>query len=298
MKSSSGRTGTQDPDATESGRGTGVEAGERAAAREAGIHRRWGSRLHPEDPAGTAVPPALGAPLGADRVELASGRGAEGDDDWDDTSEEPVMVVHSADEGAAVRERPDPCAAPGGRPADPGRSSSGPRMVAVLPRASAGNTLALLVGLLGLTAGGTALWLTALAQAEVEQIQASLAMPTGRSRATSAEGIEAARLAELRVALKRLHERVTALEAVTGRALGTAEPAVVPTESPTVRQGAAPVFDGVWRLEAPGSAGLPAVIPATELAAAWSEVRWPEVSFRPCALGHDGACGDGGEGGR
>jgi len=229
-----------------------------------------------------------------DTVELSSRRGTDSDDDWDDTSEEPVLLVHRADEGAAERERPDPCAAPGGPPADPGRSSSGPRIGAARSGATVGHTLAVLIGLLGLATGAAALWLTAAARTEVEQVQASLGALTAPAAERSGKEIVAAGLAELSVALERLQKRVVTLERVTDRALGMAEPAA----SPAGGQGGAPVFDRVWQLDSPGPEGLTAVVRTTELAAAWSEVRWPDVSFRPCALGHDGACGDGGEGGR
>ena len=294
MKNAGGRTGTGNPGTTGAGRGAGGEKGDRAAARHAGTHRRRGIRLHSEDPTSVPTVPALGV----DMVELASRRGAEGDDDWDDTSEEPVLVVNGTGADAAFEDRPDLCAPAGGLPAGSGDVASGRRAVAARPGASAGYTLAVLVGALGLMAGGAALWLTTSAQAEVEQIRASLALPDGPAGTPSENEVEAARLAALRGAVERLQERIAALEAVMDHAPGTAGPAVVPRQAPTGRQDDAPAFDGMWLWASPGSVGLTAVAPAAELAAAWSEVRWPEVSVRPCVLARDGGCGDGGKVGR
>lgn len=297
MKKASSWSGTGEPAATVAGRGTGTETGDRAAVREALTHRRRGIRLHAEGPAAAGWLPTPRVSPASDTVELASHRGAEGDDEWDDTSEEPVLVVHGIDGGTTLAGRPDPSAVAAGKPAGSGNGSSGASPV-VAPRRgiSAGHPLAVLLGVLGLATGGTALWLTASAQAEVERIQATLALPAAHTAARAGRGSEAAWLAELRVAVERLQGRVAALEEASDRAFGSAEPG--PTQSPAARQGDAPVFDGVWRLELPRLEGPTAVIPATELAAAWSQVRWPEVSGQRCTPGHDGGCGGGGEGGR
>ena len=223
MKKAGSWSGMGEPAATMAGRGTGTETGDRAAVREALTHRRRGIRLHAEGPAAAGWLPTPRVSPAADTVELASHRGAEGDDEWDDTSEEPVLVVHGTDCGTTLAGRPNPSAVAAGKPAGSGNGASGSSPV-VAPRReiSAGHPLAVLLGVLGLATGGTALWLTASAQAEVERIQATLAWPGAQARARSVEGIEAARLAELRVALERLQGRVAALEAASDRAFGSA----------------------------------------------------------------------------
>ena len=291
MNTSSKRAGMRDPDVGVSGSGTGPATGGGPAASQQQRHRRRGIRLHAEDPAGEANSRSLVVPPpSVDAVELASRRGSESDDDWDDTSEEPVLVVHTGHEGPASVDRLGRRAAAGGPTAGSPESFAEPSAPAVRPDEPASHTLAVMVGALGLAVGGTALWLTASAQVDFEQVRASLTWPVGPATLTERQGVDAAGLAELRAAVERLQQRVTALEAATDHASGAPEP----TRPPTAQRADAPLFDGVWRLVLPETKQPTAVFPATELAASWSEARWPEASFRPCAPGRDGRCEGGG----
>lgn len=246
--------------------------------------------------------PAVG--LAMDVVEVASRPESGADDDWDDTSEEPFVVVYGADEGSA---RLDPGAAIGpdrprtGQDVPPVGPAAAALTAATDPGAVSGRgrqgrveVVALLVGLLGLTTGGSALWLTADGLAlEVEQIKARLAISSGPvawQREQSKEAANNPQLSHLLAAVAQLQERIDVLEGRTGTDAWTATPAGIAAERPAAKRVEAPAFNSAWSSAPLNPDGAPAFVPSAGLAAAWIGMPGHDVLFRPCEGGHDDLC--------
>lgn len=194
--------------------------------------------------------------LGVEVVEAASRPPPEAEHDWDDTTEEPVITAEANEEEPELAEdrvtlasRPAATSAaaapvmdrtkatvahvraeresgaPTGLP--PAPSSASDVSAATESRGGRGGAIGMLLGLAGLAAGGAALWLTMERQAELERINATLAIRPDVVKAAPAPaavaGTEAIQALDTRISAIR--ERIASLEARTVEAAQNAAPA-------------------------------------------------------------------------